>query len=218
MASTVSEVVTAARYQYSNLPLLVTPESCAGKTFIVTGANSGLGFECANHLVRLGSHRVILAVRSISRGEAALTAVESETGVRGVAQVWLLDLSSYESILAFAQRVERELERVDAVVENATAANADWILCEGWESTVMVNVVGTFLLAALLMPHLGVCAGKFGIKPRITTVMSGLAWTRQADLGKIDRSDILRDVNNSKRWSIDGTNRYASHLIPCPPW
>ena len=209
MASMLGELVTTIRHQYSNLPLKVNTESCTGKTFIVTGANIGLGYEAAKHLVRLGSHRVILAVRSIRRCETALAAIESETGVRSVAEIWKLDLSSYESTLAFADRVEQELERVDAIIENATAANKDWTFCEGWESTIMVNIFGTLLLAVLLMPHLERCAKKYNMKPRIVIVTSGLAWTRQVDLANIDRSDILRDVNDSKKWSIDGTNRYA---------
>jgi len=209
MATMIGELLTILKYQYSSLPLSVTAESCAGKTFIVTGANIGLGYEATKHLVRLQSHRVILAVRSAERGAAALKAIEAETGVRGVAQVWQLDLASYQSTIAFADRVKHELERVDGIVQNATAANGEWILSEGWESTIMVNVLGTILLAVLLMPYLEQCGKRLNIQPRISLITSGLGFTRQADLLKINRSDILRDINDSNKWSIDGTNRYV---------
>lgn len=195
------------KYQYSNLPISLTSESCQGKTYIVTGANIGLGFECAKHLVQLGASRVILAVRSLARGEAAQSAIESETGIRGVAQTWALDLSSHDSTKQFAKRVEKNLERVDAVVHNAAGANGDWVISDGWESTVGVNVISTLLLTVLLMPHLEACARKFGIKPRVLIVTSGLAFGRKADLARMNKNDILRDVNDPKKWSIDGTNR-----------
>lgn len=205
-----SDMINMITHQYSSLPLLLTKESCAGKTYIVTGSNSGLGFEAVQHLVRLGSRQVILAVRSESRGQAALAAIESATGVRGVAEVWVLDMSSYESILSFTERVKRDLERVDAIIENASAADKDWILCEGMESTMTVNVLGTLFLAVLLMPYLEVCARNFDITPRIVIVTSGLGFARKTDLAKIDRNDILRNVNDATKWSIDGTNRYTA--------
>jgi NAD(P)-dependent dehydrogenase (short-subunit alcohol dehydrogenase family) len=194
-------------YQYSNLPMYITAESCAGKTYIITGANSGLGYECAKHLVKLGAQRVILAVRSRPRGNEAVEAIEAETGVRDVAQVWDLDLASYESAIAFSRRVENELERVDAVVESAVTMTKDWTVSEGMETSVTVNVVATLLLAILLMPHLETCATRFRINPSIVIITSGLAFTRQADLSKIDEDNILRDVSDAKKWSMDGTDR-----------
>lgn len=205
--SGLGEMLSFFRAQYSSLPLLVTAESCAGKTYIVTGANIGLGYEAAKHLVRLGSQRVVIAVRSLSRGEAALAQIEAETGVRGVAQVWQLELSSYESIVSFTEKVEKELERVDGIIENAAAAVTDWVICEGWESTIMVNLLGTIFLSVLMMPYLEKCAVKFNIKPRMTVITSGMAFMRQSDLIQIDKKHILRDVNDPNKWKIEGTNR-----------
>src|SRR5687768_5843253 len=90
-----------------DLPLLVSPEECAGKTYIVTGSNIGIGLETVRHLVAQRPKRVIMAVRSLKRGEAARLDVEATTGVTGVAQVWHLDLSSYESIKKFAKQVQQ---------------------------------------------------------------------------------------------------------------
>jgi NAD(P)-dependent dehydrogenase (short-subunit alcohol dehydrogenase family) len=93
--------------------------SYAGKTVIVTGSNVGLGLEAARHFARLGASKVILAVRSTSKGEEAQRDIEKSTGVKNVFEVWQLDMSSYQSVLDFAARAEKELERLDIVVLNA---------------------------------------------------------------------------------------------------
>ena len=214
MTTALGDLMNLFRNQYSNLPLLVKAEDCAGKTYVVVGANIGLGYETAKHLVELGSKRVILAVRSMSRGEAALQTIESETGIHGVAAVWQLDLASYDSMIAFADRAAKELERLDALVMNAAAANKDWILCEGWESTMMVNVLGTLFLAILMMPQLEASAKKFSSKSRIVMVTSGLGYTMQQELSKIDKSNVLRDINDAKRWPLAGANRYVLFASP----
>ncbi|KAM0543428.1 hypothetical protein ACHAPJ_012291, partial [Fusarium lateritium] len=154
------------RYQYSSLPITLTSTDCAGKIFIVTGANSGLGFERVKHLVTLGCKKVVMAVRSRQRGQEALALVESETGVRGVAEIWDLDVDNCDSVKAFVAKVEKDLERVDGLINNAAAANRAWSVVEGMESTIAVNVVGTILLTVLLMPYLRQCVKQFGCIPR----------------------------------------------------
>lgn len=102
--------------------LFITPTyprtSCANKTIIVTGANVGLGKEAARHFVRLGAAKVILACRSVEKGEAAKKEIEAGEKREGVVEVWSLDLQSFDSVKEFAKRAEG-LERLDAVVENA---------------------------------------------------------------------------------------------------
>lgn len=78
--------------------LLVPTEDLSGKTIIVTGANVGLGNEAAKHFVHLNAHRVILAVRTIKKGEAAEAEIETETNRTGVVEVYELDYSSYASV------------------------------------------------------------------------------------------------------------------------
>lgn len=78
----------------------------------------GLGYEAAKHFVRLGSKKVILACRSLKKGQKAAESIENEEHRHGVVEVWELDLGSYESVKAFAKRVDG-LKRIDAVVENA---------------------------------------------------------------------------------------------------
>jgi retinol dehydrogenase-12 len=98
--------------------LPVPTASFANETVIITGANTGLGREAAKHIVRLGASKVILAVRTVSKGEDARKYIEKETKKTGVMEVWQLDMSSTESIKAFSQRAN-SLERLDVLIANA---------------------------------------------------------------------------------------------------
>ena len=183
--------------QKQQLPIVATKEGCHGGTFIVTGSNTGLGYEAAKHFVRLSPAKVILAVRSPAKGEEAKTKIEADTGIKGVAEVWPLDMGSYDSIIAFAEKVN-DLERVDAIVENAGVALRQWRKVEGNEETIMVNVLGTMLLAALVMPKLKETAKKFGIQPHLSIVGSGAAFTAAGVLEGI-KGDIIDGLNDESR-------------------
>ncbi|KAJ4990221.1 short-chain dehydrogenase [Stagonosporopsis vannaccii] len=161
-----------------------------GKTVIVTGSNVGLGKEAARHLTRLGASTVILAVRSIEKGEAAKRDIESSTRKQGVLKVWQLDMSSYQSVLDFAAKASKELNRIDVALLNAGVARGQWELAEGEESTITVNVNSTFLLAFSLLPKLRETAAKFNTRPNLTIVASEVhRWAafeeRKAPEGKI---------------------------------
>ena len=107
---------------------------CSGKTIIVTGANTGLGKEAARHYVRLGAEKLIIACRSLEKGEAAKRDIEGTTKRSGVIDVWLLDLGSYESVKAFAEKA-KTLKRLDSIVENAGISTDKYQSLGGNEST-----------------------------------------------------------------------------------
>lgn len=142
-----------------------------GQTIIVTGSNVGLGMEAARHFVRMNAEKVILAVRSVEKGEKAKASIEESTGRQGVAEVWSLDLASYDSVKHFVRRAEG-LKRLDAVVENAGIATRKYERAEDNEATVTVNVVSTFLLALMILPKLRETATKYNVTPRLTIVSS----------------------------------------------
>jgi NAD(P)-dependent dehydrogenase (short-subunit alcohol dehydrogenase family) len=167
-----SDIVTT---QARNLPLLATPATCSGRTYIVTGANTGLGLEAAKHLASLGAAKVILAVRNPVSGEAAKREIDEAAGTRGsdVVQVWSLDLCSYESVKQFVKKAGEELERIDAVIENAALALEKREVAEGHVTPVTVNVISTFLMAVLLLPVMREKARRVeGVVPRIVVVGS----------------------------------------------
>lgn len=143
----------------------------SGKTVIVTGSNVGLGLEAARHFTRQNAEKVILAVRSLEKGEAAKRSIEETTGRKGAVEVWQLDLSSYESVKQFVRRAEG-LKRLDAVVENAGIATRKYVVAEDNESTITVNVVSTFLLALMILPKLRETATKFNFTPHLVIVSS----------------------------------------------
>ena len=116
-------------YSQFFVKLPIPTHSFSSQTIIVTGSNTGLGREAAIHIVSLGASKVILAVRNISKGDEAKKYIEAGTGRTGTVEVWELDLASYASVKAFAQRAEG-LERLDAVLENAGISSHEFALAE----------------------------------------------------------------------------------------
>lgn len=144
-----------------------------GQTVIVTGSNSGLGKEAVKHFARLGAAKIIVAVRNVSAGEAVRSEVDlSAPDRRPIIEVWQLDLGDYTSVKNFAKRAAKDLDRVDVLVENAGIGTNVKKLVEGHESTVIVNVISTFLLALLMLPQLQATAHKTGRPATISIVAS----------------------------------------------
>lgn len=185
--------------QFKHLPVLLNPGDCAGKTYIVTGANIGLGFETVKHLVRCSASRVILAVRNVKAGEKAKADIETATGRSGVMDVWHLDLGSFASVIAFANKAIAELDRLDVLVENAAVALDKWSVSEGMETSVTVNVVSTALLGAMLMPKLAESGRKHGFNPRLVFVGATLGFAVKDELEKCNDGKIFSGLNDPKR-------------------
>ncbi|KAM0343302.1 hypothetical protein ACHAPU_008754 [Fusarium lateritium] len=149
-------------------------EDCTGKTYIVTGSNSGIGLEAARHFTRLNATKVILACRSLDKGEHAKKDIEETTGRHNVVEVWQLDLASHESIREFAARVDT-LERVDALINNAGLLTFKREVIEGHESMLTINVVSTALLTLLVLPALRRTVTRFNLVPHVVLVSSDAA-------------------------------------------
>ncbi len=196
--------------------LFVTPpypnKNFAHQTIIVTGSNTGLGFEAAQHLVRLGAEKVILAVRTVEKGEAARKRIEECTGRTGVLEVWQLELERYESVIAFAKKAEG-LRRLDAVLENAGIMLEKFRIAEEDEATVTVNVTSTFLLALLLLPKMHETSRKFNVLPRLTIVTSDMHFL--ATLPERNSGGIFEELGQKERADI--SQRYASIVIIITP-
>lgn len=139
---------------FVTLPIPTSDAELSTQTMVVTGSNTGLGFEASRHLLRLGVGKLIMAVRNLSKGEAAKQQLLASTGRHDSAiDVWLLDMDRYDSIKSFACRAS-QLSRLDAVVANAGIMTRKFDYSEGNERTLTVNVIGTFLLCLLLVPKM----------------------------------------------------------------
>lgn len=200
--------------QMKDLPIALTAEDCKGKTYIVTGANQGLGYEATKHLVRFEAAKVIIGVRNAEAGKAAKLAIETELSRKDVIEVWDLDLASYDSVKAFAKKIE-SLDRIDALVLNAGVLMSAWEVKEGNESSITVNLMSNFLLAVSVLPHLRTVAKQHEIKPHLVIVgsVSGLCVGGE-HVKKFSKTGILDDLNDQAKWKRDMPDRYgASKLL-----
>ncbi|KAI1292598.1 NAD(P)-binding protein [Xylaria venustula] len=161
-----------------------------GKTAIITGSNSGIGFECASQLLDLGVGKLILAVRRVESGEEAKVKIASQRGESATKiEVWKLDMSEYDSIMDFTKRANT-LARLDIVILNAGVRKGTEVFnaSTGYEESIQVNFLSSFLLLARLLPIMK--AKRQNSEPgRITLVSSDSA--RMALLEERNESPIL---------------------------
>jgi len=195
--------------QFFGTPTYPT-KSFAGQTVIVTGSNVGLGLEAARHVYRLNAAKVILAVRTIKKGEAAkediVRTVKDRSDGLDAIEVWALDLASTESTVAFAERA-KSLPRLDAVIENAGIIINGFQTAEGFEQVIQVNVLNTLLLAMALLPKLKETRQKFSDSlPHLEIVSSDVHYlTKMRELNAPDLYAKLNDestFNQRDRYNI----------------
>lgn len=201
----------------SPIPTSALLSDLPSRTIIITGSNSSLGLEAAKQLYTLGVGRLVLACRSVQRGEEArrtiLNGVKKPTNSSSTQKseqtidVYELDMSSTTSIVAFSQRV-KELDRIDTIVLNAGVDLVSYRknAPEGYEMTMMVNVIGTFLLATLMVPILRQSStyNKLSEPPRISIVGSAVHFFAKYELilkAAGSGEGILRYLSDEARWT-----------------
>lgn len=122
-----------------------------GRNFVVSGANSGIGYVAARHFAELGAN-IALVCRSEERGRAALEALIAATGNDNI-RLYLADFSSLASVSGMAERLLEDMPVIDVLCNNAGAANASRrVTEEGFETTLVSNHLSGFLLTQKLMP------------------------------------------------------------------
>jgi len=123
----------------------------SGKVAIVTGANSGIGLEAARMLAEKGAE-LVMACRNASKAESAAGIVRTAAPDAKV-RVEPLDLSNLASVRSFAERMNRELPRLDLLVNNAgIMAIPRALTADGFEMQLGTNHFGHFALTGLLQP------------------------------------------------------------------
>ncbi len=148
------------------------------RTHLITGANSGIGFEATRALAGKGEH-VIMAVRDRQRGEAARAKVLAELPDARI-ELQIVDLLDLDSVRALASRIDS----LDVLINNAGLGTAPLLLSkERVYSQFAANHLGHFLLTSLLLPKL-----EQGNDPRVVTVSSGFGKKGKLDLDNLDGS------------------------------
>ena len=123
------------------------------KIAIVTGANTGIGYETARALAKKGA-RVILACRSPEKGEAAVARIAAAQPQSG-AEFAALDLADLDSVRAFAESFVGQNDRLDLLINNAGVMMCpETKTAQGYELQFGVNHLGHFALTAVLLPLL----------------------------------------------------------------
>jgi NAD(P)-dependent dehydrogenase (short-subunit alcohol dehydrogenase family) len=167
----------------------------SGRTAVVTGANSGVGFEVAMELAAHGAH-VILACRNPDKGAAALARVRA----RGSAELRSLDLADLSSVRTFAAGVSAPL---DLLVNNAgVMAIPRRETVDGFEMQFATNHLGHFALTGLLLPELTSRRGA-----RVVTVSSPVARSGSINL------DDLHGTHHYRRWGAYSQSKLANQLF-----
>src|SRR5690242_4147369 len=124
-----------------------------GKVCIVTGANTGIGYEIARGLLERGA-TVILGCRDLEKGEKARASLVESTG-NSNAKLMMLDLSNVARTKNFVTKFEKEFPRLDVLVNNAGVwPKTRRKTVDGFELTFAVNHLGHFYLTQLLRPML----------------------------------------------------------------
>ena len=167
--------------------------SFAGRTVIITGANSGLGAVTARELARKGA-KIVMAVRSTEKGEAAAQQI---TGPKtGQVEVRQLDLQDLSSVRQFADGIDK----ADILINNAgIMATPYGLTVDGFESQIGTNHLGHFALTNLLLPKL---------TDRVVTVSSEVH-----RIGRISLDDLNWKTRRYSAWLAYGQSKLANLLF-----
>ncbi|MBC7654189.1 MAG: SDR family NAD(P)-dependent oxidoreductase [Oligoflexus sp.] len=169
-----------------------------GKIAIVTGANSGLGFETTKGLAKKG-FLVIMACRDLKKAHKALTKIKKELSDADL-KIIQIDTSSLKSVKAFADEFLQHYQKCDLLINNAGIMVPPFSLTQdGFEDQLGTNYLGHFLLTGLLLPALENTENS-----RIVT-LSSIAHKK----GKINFEDLQFKKRTYKKWDAYGQSKLA---------
>lgn len=174
----------------------------SGSTIVVTGANSGLGFEATKAFAEAGAD-VVMACRSTDRGTQARREIEAHDPA-GDLHVRKCDLGDLESVESFAEGIHEEYDAIDVLCNNAgVMAVPRQETADGFELQIGVNHLGHFALTGHLL-DLVVAAGG---ESRIVTQSSGVH-----ERGEMDFEDLQGERSYDK-WDAYGQSKLANVLF-----
>uniref|UniRef100_A0A674MNZ9 Dehydrogenase/reductase 12-like a n=1 Tax=Takifugu rubripes TaxID=31033 RepID=A0A674MNZ9_TAKRU len=169
--------------------------SMAGRAFMITGANSGIGKATAMAIAKRGG-TVHMVCRNKDKAEEARADIVKETGNKEV-HVHILDLSETKKVWEFAEAFKRKYKALNVLINNAGSIMSQRdVNAEGLEKSFATNVLGVYILTKSLIPLLEKSAD-----PRVITVSSGGMLVQKLRIGNLQ----------SERGRYDGAMVYAQH-------
>ncbi len=152
----------------------------SGKVIVITGANSGIGYESARAFARNGA-QIILACRDTAKADQALLKIQAEIpGAQG--EILQLDLTSLQSVHDFTERFKTSYNRLDILLNNAGIMMVPYgVTADGFEKQLGTNHLGPFALTGLLMDQLLETPDS-----RVVTVSSNAHYS-----GELDFKDLM---------------------------
>ena len=217
MSSFITRIINNKWY----LPADPNTASFTGLTILITGSNTGLGYEAAIKFAQLTARRIILGVRNTPAGEiAARTIKHLASDPDCQVEVWHLDMLSYASVQAFAKRASEELEYLDVAILNAGVYRKEFHTCEttGWEETLQVNTLSTVLLTMLLLPKMKNAKREQddgeALTPTLQLVSSGLHYkpVLTTEMRRDQEMNVLEEFNRPEVY-VAGKQYPASKLF-----
>ena len=169
-----------------------------GKRIVITGANSGLGFECAGILAGKGAE-IVMAVRTITKGEAAHADI-LQAHPNAKLDVMQLDVGDLNSVREFADAFKAKYDKIDILLNNAgVMAIPRQETADGFEMQLGVNHLGHFALTGLLIDMIVNTPNA-----RIHSVSSSANY-----MGTINFDDLMGEKDYS-RWGAYGQSKLAN--------
>jgi len=182
---------------------------CEGRSYMITGSNSGIGKQTALEIVKRGG-TVHMVCRNPSTGEEAKQELIETTGNNDV-HLHILDLSKPTDVLKFARKFSEENPKLDVLVNNAGCmVNTRETNKEGLDMNFATNTLGTYLLTTSLLPLL-----EKSDQPRVITVSSGGMLVQKLDVDdlqfqKMSKYDGTMAYAQNKRQQVEMTESWAS--------
>jgi NAD(P)-dependent dehydrogenase (short-subunit alcohol dehydrogenase family) len=172
------------------------------RTVVVTGANSGVGFETASALVGLGD-RVVICCRNRAKGEAALDELRRRSP-QGDVELVDLDLADFASIRSAADTLVGVAPTIDVLINNAglILTTGRTTTAQGLETTFGVNHVGHFLLTSLLEQQI-----RSAPEPRVINVASV---AHHWEVGGLDFDDLQVERHHYFGWLTYARSKLAN--------
>ena len=147
------------------------------RTVIITGANSGLGFETAKKIAKDKQYQVVMACRNLEKAEAAKNEIVKKTGNKNILTLEL-DTSSLNSVRNFVSNFKKLNLKLYSLINNAgiSPMGHDGLSVDGIEIVCATNYLGHFLLTNLLLPFMEDDAKIYSVTSDMHNPPGGLEW------------------------------------------